>query len=142
MPGGVEITELSTHPQGRLVAVHPAYDSLFDTFGAAGLRRKRAKSAEWAARQVKYNAKASRRQGLDAIFAFSGALAFRYLYPLPPRAPGLIDEAFTELSKRWIPVSDACDPEGVDGAVGLHPGEDLFDGATFEMMLDKLGEHK
>jgi hypothetical protein len=29
---GLEITELSTHLQGQLVAVHPAYDDLFDGF--------------------------------------------------------------------------------------------------------------
>src|SRR3546814_6202053 len=29
---GVEITELSTHLQGQLVAVHPAYDTQFDAF--------------------------------------------------------------------------------------------------------------
>src|SRR5690242_3565494 len=29
---GLEITELSTHLQGQLVAVHPAYDALFAGF--------------------------------------------------------------------------------------------------------------
>ena len=29
---GVEITELGTHLQGQLVAVHPAYDEAFDAF--------------------------------------------------------------------------------------------------------------
>ena len=29
---GLEITELSTHLQGQLVAVHPAYDIMFDNF--------------------------------------------------------------------------------------------------------------
>ncbi len=29
---GLELTELSTHLQGQLIAVHPAYDSLFDSF--------------------------------------------------------------------------------------------------------------
>src|SRR5687768_1829926 len=29
---GLEITELSTHLQGQLVAVHPAYDTMFDGF--------------------------------------------------------------------------------------------------------------
>ena len=31
---GIVITELSTHIQGQLVAVHPAYDSLFDSFAS------------------------------------------------------------------------------------------------------------
>jgi sugar phosphate isomerase/epimerase len=35
---GVSITELSTHLQGQLVAVHPAYDELFDGFVPASRR--------------------------------------------------------------------------------------------------------
>src|ERR1700750_97779 len=31
---GLQLTELSTHLQGQLVAVHPAYDQLFDAFAA------------------------------------------------------------------------------------------------------------
>ena len=31
---GVQLTELSTHLQGQLVAVHPAYDQAFDGFAA------------------------------------------------------------------------------------------------------------
>ena len=37
---GVEITELSTHLQGQLVAVHPAYDELFDNFAPEHLHGK------------------------------------------------------------------------------------------------------
>jgi sugar phosphate isomerase/epimerase len=35
---GLEITELSTHLQGQLIAVHPAYDSLFDGFAPPEVR--------------------------------------------------------------------------------------------------------
>ena len=35
---GLSITELSTHLQGQLVAVHPAYDSLFDGFAPEAYR--------------------------------------------------------------------------------------------------------
>src|SRR5438067_6268950 len=35
---GLQITELSTHLQGQLVAVHPAYDQLFDGFAAPHVR--------------------------------------------------------------------------------------------------------
>ena len=35
---GLQVTELSTHLQGQLVAVHPAYDSLFDGFAPAQVR--------------------------------------------------------------------------------------------------------
>ena len=35
---GVELTELSSHLQGQLVAVHPAYDAGFDAFAAPAVR--------------------------------------------------------------------------------------------------------
>ena len=37
---GLEITELSTHLQGQLVAVHPAYDIMFDNFAPEALHGK------------------------------------------------------------------------------------------------------
>ena len=138
---GVEITELSTHLQGQLVAVHPAYDLPLDGFAPARLHGRPKERREWAANQIELAAIASRRMGLDTMVSFTGALAFPYLYPWPPRASGLIDEAFSELAKRWKPLLDACDDQGVDVGFELHPGEDVFDGATFEMFLDKLGGH-
>lgn len=138
---GVEITELSTHLQGQLVAVHPAYDLPLDGFAPAKVHGKSKERQKWAANQIELAAIASRRMGLDTMVSFTGALAFPYLYPWPPRASGLIDEAFSELAKRWKPLLDACDSHGVDIGFELHPGEDVFDGATFEMFLDKLGGH-
>ena len=138
---GVEITELSTHLQGQLVAVHPAYDLPLDGFAPAKVHGKPKERQKWAANQIELAAIASRRMGLDTMVSFTGALAFPYLYPWPPRASGLIDEAFSELAKRWKPLLDACDNQGVDVGFELHPGEDVFDGATFEMFLDKLGGH-
>ena len=139
---GVEITELSTHLQGQLVATHPAYDPAFDAFAPESVHNNPKARQEWAVEQVKHAAKASRNMGLDVTVSFSGALAFPYLYPWPQRPEGLIDEAFTELARRWKPIFDLYEDQGVDIAFELHPGEDLFDGATFEMFLDKVGGHK
>lgn len=139
---GVEITELSTHLQGQLVATHPAYDPAFDAFAPENVHNNPKARQEWAVEQVKHAAKASRNLGLDVTVSFSGALAFPYLYPWPQRPEGLIDEAFTELARRWKPIFDLYEDQGVDVAFELHPGEDLFDGATFEMFLDKVGGHK
>ncbi len=138
---GVEITELSTHLQGQLVAVHPAYDTQFDAFAPAHVHNNPKARQEWAVDQVIKAAKASRRLGLNASVSFTGALAFPYLYPWPQRPAGLIDEAFVELARRWKPILDAYDEAGVDMGYEIHPGEDVFDGATFEMFLDRLGGH-
>lgn len=139
---GVEITELSTHLQGQLVAVNPAYDEAFDAFAPAAVHGNPKARQEWAVDQVKMAAIASRKLGLDHTVSFSGSLAFPYLYPWPQRPDGLIDEAFGELARRWLPIFDHYADYGVDIGFEIHPGEDLFDGATWEMFLDRVKEHK
>jgi len=138
---GVEITELSTHLQGQLVAVNPAYDTVFDAFAPKHLHGNPKGRQEWAVEQLKKAAVASRRLGLDAHVGFSGSLAFPFLYPWPQRPEGLIEEAFAELGRRWVPILDVFAENGVSYGYEIHPGEDLFDGATFEMFLDAVGGH-
>ena len=138
---GVEVTELSTHLQGQLVAVHPAYDEPFDGFAAPEVRGNPKARQEWAVEQVKLCLTASKNLGLDAMASFSGALAWPFLYPWPQRPAGLVETAFDELARRWKPILDHADACGVDVAYEIHPGEDLHDGVTFEMFLERVGNH-
>ncbi|MGV2167330.1 sugar phosphate isomerase/epimerase family protein [Agrobacterium sp. 16-172Ci] len=138
---GIEITELSTHIQGQLVAVHPAYDEMFDGFAPAELRGKPQARQEWAVNQLKYAAKASQHLGLKSHASFSGALAWPFVYPWPQRPAGLVELAFAELGKRWTPILDAFEENGIDLCYELHPGEDLHDGVTFERFLEATGNH-
>jgi sugar phosphate isomerase/epimerase len=138
---GLQISELSTHLQGQLVAVHPAYDSLFDAFAPAELHGRPTERAQWAVQQLKYAAQASQHLGLECHATFSGALAWPFAYPWPQRPKGLTDTAFTELAARWLPILDAFDAAGVDLCYEIHPGEDLHDGVTFERFLLATGEH-
>ena len=139
---GLQISELSTHLQGQLVAVHPAYDALFDGFAPAHVRGDPVARQAWAVDQLLRAARASKRLGLAAHVSFSGALAWPYLYPWPQRPAGLVEEAFAELGRRWLPILNAFEDAGVDVCYELHPGEDLHDGVTFERFLDAVGGHK
>ncbi len=138
----IAITELSTHLQGQLVAVHPAYDEAFDGFAAPEVRGNPKARQEWATDQLLRAARASQHLGLKAHATFSGALAWPYVYPWPQRPAGLIETAFAELGRRWRPILDAFDRAGVDLCYEIHPGEDLHDGATFEMFLDQVDQHE
>jgi len=138
---GVVITELSTHLQGQLVAVHPAYDQLFDAFAPAELHGNPKGRTEWAVQQLKWAAAASRNMGLDAHGTFSGALIWQTVYPWPQRPQGLVDTAFGELAKRWKPILDTFEEHGVDVCYELHPGEDLHDGLTFERFVEAVDGH-
>lgn len=139
---GVEITDLSTHLQGQLIAVHPAYDAGFDSFAPEHLHGNAKERQRWAVDQLLKAARVSQRLGLTSHVTFSGALAWPFAYPWPPRGDDVFDQAFTELAKRWRPILDAFDAAGVDVCYEIHPGEDVFDGETFERFLDKLGGHK
>lgn len=139
---GIEVSELSTHLQGQLVAVHPAYDDLFDAFAPQAVRGKPEARQRWAVSQVEKAARASHNLGLAAHATFSGAFAWPYLYPWPQRPAGLIEEAFDELARRWRPLLDVFDAAGVDLCYEIHPGEDLFDGVTFERFLERVDGHR
>ena len=139
---GVEITELSTHLQGQLVAVNPAYNEAFDAFAPAAVHGNPAARTEWAIDQMKKAAVASRKLGLKHTVSFTGSLAFPFLYPWPQRPAGLIEEAFAELGRRWTPILDHYKDNGQDIGFEIHPGEDVFDGATFEMFVDACGGHE
>ena len=139
---GLSITELSTHLQGQLVAVHPAYDDAFDSFAVPEVRGNPKARTEWAIDQVKRAIRASGRLGLTAHATFSGALAWPYVYPWPQRPAGLIEAAFDELARRWQPILDYADEHGVDLAYEIHPGEDLHDGISYEMFLERVKGHQ
>ena len=139
---GIAITELSTHLQGQLVATHAAFDELFAGFAPASLKGDLKGRQAWAVEQLEFAAKASRRLGLNAHATFSGALAWPFFYPWPQRPAGLIQEAFEELGRRWLPILNIFDEQGVDVCYELHPGEDLHDGATFDRFLEAVDGHK
>jgi sugar phosphate isomerase/epimerase len=137
----MEITELSTHLQGQLVAVNPAYDLLFDGFAPASVHNNPKARTEWAVQQLKYAAIASKHMGITAHATFSGSLLWHTWHPWPQRPAGLVDAGFKELANRWLPILNHFDEQGVDVCYEIHPGEDLFDGVTYEMFLEKVNNH-
>lgn len=138
---GLTVTELATHLQGQLVATHPAYDQLFDGFSPKAVHGKLKDRTAWAVDQMKLAAKASKNLGLKATATFSGALMWHTMYPWPQRPAGLVEDAFKELAKRWLPILNAFDKAGVDLCYEIHPGEDLHDGVTFERFWEATGKH-
>jgi sugar phosphate isomerase/epimerase len=139
---GLAITELASHLQGQLVAVHPAYDDAFDGFAPPAVRGNPTARQAWAVEQMRFAAQASRRMGLNAHPTFSGAFVWPFMYPWPQRPAGLVETAFAELGKRWRPILDAFEEVGVDACYEIHPGEDIHDGLSFERFLDAVGGHK
>jgi sugar phosphate isomerase/epimerase len=136
----LKITELSTHLIGQCIAMHPAYDLPFAGFHPQGLKGK--ELTDWATKQMLLAIQASANLGLEVIPSFSGALLYPFLYPWPQRPPGLVEEAFHELGKRWMPILDDAKDKGSSIAFELHPGEDLLDGLSFERFRQVTGNHE
>jgi sugar phosphate isomerase/epimerase len=136
---GLEPTELAAHLQGQVLAFHPAYEILFQPFYPEGMKNR--ERVEWATKQLQLAIQASSNIGTDNIPVLSGGLAWPMMYPWPQRPEGLIDEAFEELASRWRPLLDMASDHGLVFTYELHPGSDLFDGATFEMFLDSVDDH-
>jgi sugar phosphate isomerase/epimerase len=138
---GMEISELSTHLQGQLVASHYSYDKMFDVFAPKALHGNVKGRTEWAIDQLKYASNASKHLGLTEIATFSGSLLFHTMYPWPQRPKGLVETGFKELAKRWEPILNHFDNNGIDVCYEIHPGEDLHDGVTFERFLNATKNH-
>ncbi|GAB2902536.1 sugar phosphate isomerase/epimerase family protein [Microbulbifer echini] len=138
---GVQISELSTHLQGQLVAAHPAYKEMLDIFAPESLRGDLSARAEWASNQLVLAARASANLKLKSHATFSGALLWHTFYPWPQRPAQLVEEGFQALGRLWRPILDAFDHAGVDVCYELHPGEDLHDGLTFERFLHEVEDH-
>jgi len=139
---GLEITELSTHIQGQLVAVHPAHDIMFDAFAPDNLKGNFKGRTEWAIQQMKYAAAASNKLNLKAHATFSGSLLWPAVHPWPQQPKGLIDLGFKELANRWLPILDVFKENDVAVCYEVHPVEDIHDGDTFERFLAATGNHK
>ena len=139
---GIKITELATHLQGQLVAVHPAYDLMFDNFAPKEVHNNPKARTRWAIKQLKNAARASKNLGIKAHVTFSGSLLWPTMYPWPQRPKGLVEAGFKELAKRWLPILNEFDKNGVNLCYEIHPNEDLHDGVTFERFLKATGNHK
>jgi sugar phosphate isomerase/epimerase len=133
---GVEPTEVAAHLQGQVMAIHPAYEEAFAGFYPKGLKGKQ--RAKWAAGELRKAVRASVNLGTDNIPVMSGGHAWHMIYPWPQRPPGLVQEAFKELARRWKPLLDFAADNGIAFTYELHPGSDVYDGATFEMFLDAV----
>jgi len=136
----LEIIELAAYLQGQCMAMHPAYEKLFQPFYPDGLND--IQRTAWSTDQIKKTIDASVLLGTQNISVLSGSLAWPFLYPWPQRTEGLIEDAFAELGKRWRPVLDYAQENGVTIGFELHPGSDLFDGYTYQLFLETVHGHE
>jgi len=136
---GLEPTEVAAYLAGQVLAIHPAYETMFAGFHPPGLSGQA--RTDWAAGELKKCILASKHFGIRNIPTLSGGFAWHTVYPWPQRPAGIIEEAFKELAMRWRPLLDLAHENGCVFGYELHPGSDVYDGATLEMFLDATDDH-
>ena len=136
---GLEPTELAGYLAGQVLAVHPAYEIMFEAFHPPGLKGQ--ERTQWATGELTKTIQASINMETDVVPVLSGGFAWQLVYPWPQRPEGIIEEAFKELVKCWRPILDLAHEHGKVLAYELHPGSDVYDGATYEMFLDYTDDH-
>ena len=137
---GLEPTEVGAYLAGQVLAIHPAYDVGFTGFHPPGLSGNA--RTEWAAGELKKCILASEHLGLRNIPVLSGGFMWHLMYPWPQRPPGVVEEGFKELARRWRPLLDMARDKGRVFGYELHPGSDVYDGATFELFLEHTDDHE
>lgn len=135
---GLEVTDLYGL-QGQMLAIHPAMEELFADFFPKGMSD--GERVTHYQGELKKIVDASVNLGVKGIPCLSGGLAWNMVYPWPQRPPGLIEAAYRELARRWLPVLDYANEKGLTINYELHPGCDLFDGATYDRFLSYTNDH-
>jgi sugar phosphate isomerase/epimerase len=138
---GMVVSEIAAARAGQLLAVHPAYDETMDALASPDVRGRPAERQARAVQDLRHAIARAAILGTRKVVAFSGGLAWPYLYPFPPRPSGLVERAFDELARRWRPLLDEAYRASVDICFELHPGQDLHDGITFERFLACVDGH-
>lgn len=94
-----------------------------------------------AAEEMIRTAEAAARFGVKTVNGFTGSSIWHLLYSFPPVLPGQIEEGFADFARRWKPILDAFQKNGVRFALEVHPTEIAFDIASAVRALDALDGH-
>ncbi|MCH6172068.1 sugar phosphate isomerase/epimerase family protein [Pseudonocardia alaniniphila] len=136
---GLGVWAISNHARGQAVCDDPIdfrHESIvgpavWGDGDAEGVRRR-------AAEQMKQTAVVARRLGVDTVTGFTGSSIWRYVAMYPPVPAAVIDEGYADFARRWNPIMDVFDAEGVRFAMEIHPSEIAYDYWTTARTLDAI----
>ena len=80
-----------------------------------------------AAEEMKDTARAAARLGVEVVTGFTGSSVWHKLYFFPPTSQEEIDAGYEDFARRWNPILDVLDEEGVRFAFEVHPTEISYD---------------
>lgn len=122
---GLQVHALAAHLSGQCVG--DPWDPRLDGFAPPAVKGKPEEIVAWATEEMKRTAKAARLMGAEVVTCFMGSPVWRYWYSFPQTTEAMVEEAFALIVKRWSPIFDVFDAEGVRFALEVHPTEIAFD---------------
>ena len=138
---GLQVFSISAHLVGQAVcdniderhqAILPAH--VWGDGDPEGVRQR-------ASAELIETARAARRFGVDVVNGFTGSSIWHLLYSFPPTPPEMITRGFEDFGRRFRPILDEFEKEGVRFALEVHPTEIAFDIASAERAIEAVDGH-
>ncbi|HTI13832.1 MAG TPA: sugar phosphate isomerase/epimerase family protein [Dictyobacter sp.] len=92
-----------------------------------------------AAERMKDMARAAAKFGVDRVTGFTGSSIWHLIYSFPPNDFSVVEQGYEDFARRWNPIIDVFDQEGVKFALEVHPTEIAYDFVTTKKALDAIG---
>lgn len=138
---GLQIFAISAHLVGQAVCdniderhKHILPDYIYGDGEPEGVRQR-------AAEELKKTAQAAKRLGVGVVNGFTGSSIWHLVYSFPPVLPNQIENGFKDFAKRFKPIMDEFQKQGIKFALEVHPTEIAFDIASAERALQALDYH-
>ena len=133
---GLKVWAISNHLTGQAVCDDPIdfrHEAIVRpyTWGDGdpeGVRRR-------AAEDMKRAARVARKLGADVVTGFTGSSIWQYVAMFPPVPASVIEAGYDDFARRWNPIFDVFDGEGVRYAHEVHPSEIAYDHWTLVKAL-------
>ncbi len=94
-----------------------------------------------AAREMMDTARAAARLGVSVVNGFTGSSIWHLVYAFPPVPETMIEAGYQDFARRWRPILDVFQEEGVRFALEVHPTEIAFDTTSAARALEAIDFH-
>lgn len=92
-----------------------------------------------AAKAMGDTARAAAKFGVTVVNGFSGSSIWHMLYSFPPNDWKEIEKGYADFARRWSPIMDVFQQEGIKFGLEVHPTEIAYDFVTTRKTLDAIG---
>ncbi len=91
-----------------------------------------------AAQEMADTARAAAKFGVRQVNGFTGSGIWHLLYSFPPNDFAVVEQGYADFARRWNPIIDVFDEEGVKFGLEVHPTEIAYDFVTTQKTLDAI----